>query len=107
MFRTPTGQTGTDAYAYEAAQIENSLRDLNARAARLAEAMAQELADDVVVLIAIPSQRYPDATMPADHEGLQRMLPMMGIAADAHMLGEYARALADPTYVVRSDLERG
>ena len=30
-FRTPTGQTGMDAYVYEAAQISNVQRELNAR----------------------------------------------------------------------------
>lgn len=45
MFTTPTGQTGRDAYKYEAQQIANLLRELDARATRLAKAMADENPD--------------------------------------------------------------
>lgn len=34
-FTTPTGQTGKDAYVYEAAQIANAQRELDARMKRL------------------------------------------------------------------------
>lgn len=41
-FRTPTGQTGPDAYEYEAAQIANAQRDLDARFHKLLEAAHSE-----------------------------------------------------------------
>lgn len=34
-FRTPTGQTGPDAYVFEAAQIANAQRELDERFQRL------------------------------------------------------------------------
>jgi hypothetical protein len=100
MFRTPTGQTGRDAYVYEAAQIANALRELNARAARLAEAMAAELAPDASCRVSIASESYPDATLNCDRDGLARVLPMLGTAAEAQALAEFARAIADPAHVV-------
>jgi hypothetical protein len=45
MFRTPTGQTGTDAYVYEAAQIANAQRELDARMQDLLTAMHTEQPD--------------------------------------------------------------
>jgi len=42
MFRTPTGQTGTDAYVFEAAQIANAQRELDARFTRLRAVIAEE-----------------------------------------------------------------
>jgi hypothetical protein len=42
-FRTATGQTGRDAYIFEASAIANSLRDLNECMARLSAAMLDEL----------------------------------------------------------------
>lgn len=45
MFRTPTGQTGQDAYIYEAAQIMNAQRDLNTRFHRLIETVRKEAPD--------------------------------------------------------------
>jgi hypothetical protein len=101
-FRTATGQTGPDAYVYEAAQIRNLQRELDARTRRLAEAMVAELPADARVLVSIASQRYPDAVTEADRGALVRMLPLIGgAAANADWLLEYARGLGDPTYVVR------
>ena len=99
-FRTPTGQTGTDAYVYEAAQIKNALRELNARAARLAAAMVDELPEGASCLVSIASENYPDATTTCDREGLTRVLPMLGIAADAELLGDYAKGIGRPGHVV-------
>lgn len=42
-FRTPSGQTGRDAYRYEAAQIRNLQRELDDRALALAAAMEEEI----------------------------------------------------------------
>ena len=42
MFCTPTGQTGLDAYIYEAAQIANAQRELNARMLHLRQTVAEE-----------------------------------------------------------------
>lgn len=42
QFRTPTGQTGKDAYSYEAAAIANEQRELNARFRRLVDAVREE-----------------------------------------------------------------
>jgi hypothetical protein len=100
-FRSPTGQIGPDAYRYEACQITNALRELDRRAMRLAAIMADELPADATARVSIASDRFPDATMTADRDSLVRMLPMLGSATDAYMLGEYARALASPEYVVR------
>lgn len=44
-FRTATGQTGRDAYLFEAAAIANSQRELDARMERLTDAMVNEDAD--------------------------------------------------------------
>lgn len=41
-FTTPTGQTGRDAYSYEAAAIANAQRELDARFRRLLEAAHRE-----------------------------------------------------------------
>jgi hypothetical protein len=41
-FRTSTGQTGLDAYVFEAAAIANSKRELDARFRRLRENVAEE-----------------------------------------------------------------
>jgi hypothetical protein len=43
MFRTASGQTGYDAYQYEAAQIANAQRDLNERFTRLVQIMHDEV----------------------------------------------------------------
>jgi hypothetical protein len=41
-FRTPTGQTGPDAYQYEAAAIANAQRELDNRFHRLIDAVRSE-----------------------------------------------------------------
>ena len=100
-FRTPTGQTGTDAYIYEAAQIQNHLRELNARAHDLAEAMATELPADASGRWGIASANYPDAYTTFDRESLGRVLREHIIgASDAVLLERIARGLADPEYVI-------
>lgn len=101
MFRTRTGQTGPDAYQNEAAAIANAQRELDAQAARLATVMVEELPEDVTVLMGIPSTRFPDATVPADRAALALIIKMNGTAGDARYLGEIARALRDPAYVIR------
>jgi hypothetical protein len=104
MFRTATGQTSTDAYVYEAAQIANSLRELNRRAERLAAAIVDELPADASCNVSIASERFPDATTTADRDSLTRILPMLGNAANAEMLADYARGIARPDHVVKNDL---
>jgi hypothetical protein len=42
QFRTATGQTGRDAYEFEAAQILNARRELDARVERLLRVMHEE-----------------------------------------------------------------
>ncbi len=100
MFRTPSGQTGSDAYAYEAAQIANSLRELNARASRLSQAMAEEIPAGVEIRISIATQRFPDAFLVTQQPSLGRMLAINSSARDAEYLGEIAHAIAHPEYVV-------
>lgn len=41
-FRTRSGQTGTDAYIYEASQIANCQRELDERMRRLCEVIHEE-----------------------------------------------------------------
>jgi hypothetical protein len=94
MFRTPTGQTSTDAYIYEAAQISNHLRELNARAARLVDAMIDEMPADASCLVSIASEQYPDATRTADRDALVSMLQLNTTAADAKLLAQFARGIA-------------
>lgn len=105
-FRTPTGQTGADAYIYEAAQIQNALRELDKRAHDLAEAMATELPADASGRWGIASERYPDAYRTFDRESLARVLRehIVG-ASDAVLLERIARGLADPEYVIDSRSE--
>lgn len=43
MFRTPTGQTGKDAYVFEAAAIANEMRELTARFQALREVVLEEM----------------------------------------------------------------
>lgn len=100
-FRTPTGQTGPDAYLYEAAQIINTLRDLDERTRRLAAAMAAELPADLELRWPIPSAQYPDATTPVDRAGMARVLEHATRATDARQLAEYARAMTRPDHVIR------
>jgi hypothetical protein len=65
-FRTRTGQTGRAAYVNELAAIQNAQRELDARAARLADAIATEMAGDTRTYpMPIPSEGSPDATIPA------------------------------------------
>lgn len=45
MFRTATGQTGLDAYLFEAAAIANAQRELDARMGRLMDAITEENPD--------------------------------------------------------------
>lgn len=104
-FRTRTGQTGTDAYLYEAAQIANELRELNARAARLAAAMVAELPADASCNVSIASDRFPDATRPIDRDGLARVLPMFGEASYMPQLASYARAIGDSDHVADNRAE--
>ncbi len=101
MFRTHTGQTGTDAYQYEAAAIVNALRELDARAAALASVMVAELPADASVSVSIASDRFPEATMDNDRDGIARVLPMLGAASSASVILDYARALADPSHIVK------
>lgn len=42
MFTTATGQTGVDAYVFEAAQIANAQRELDHRFRRLREVVKKE-----------------------------------------------------------------
>ena len=71
MFRTHTGQIGKDAYLYELAQIRNARRELLARERRLAAILTDELLGAPDVRKPIPSERFPDATVPcaAMHAG--------------------------------------
>jgi hypothetical protein len=45
MFRTVTGQTGKDAYIYEAAAIANAQRELNTRMKKLVDTIKEEAPD--------------------------------------------------------------
>lgn len=69
-FRTPTGQTGMDAYIFELAQIENARRELDARILRLTEAIARELPEDAEGSMSIATDKFPDAAIPLDRDGI-------------------------------------
>lgn len=104
MYRSPTGQTGPDAYIYEATAIKNALRDLNARAKRLAEIMVAELPEDYRGKMSIASERFPDATTDIDRVGITRMLEFDGTAANAQWLIDYAQSIRNPEHVIRHDV---
>lgn len=75
-FRTATGQTGTDAYKFELAQIANAKRDLDARMARLQEAMAAELPETATYKMSIATERFPDAFLVADAQTIRAQVTM-------------------------------
>lgn len=101
MFRTPTGQTGNDAYRFEAAQIADAQRELDARRDRLAAVMVAELAADAAAKVSIATERFPDAFLTHDAESLAKVLPM--VADCRGDLGIYARAMGDPSYVISNE----
>jgi len=78
MFRTPTGQTGKDAYTFEMAAILNAQRELNLRFVRLCNTIAEELPEDASYEHPIPSDKFPDATTTCPREGMVSMLEMLG-----------------------------
>lgn len=80
MFRTPTGQTGFDAYAYELAQIENARRELDARMVRLTEVIAAELPPDATGSMSIASEQFPDAAIPVDRDGIVSQITFHPVA---------------------------
>jgi hypothetical protein len=73
MFRTPTGQTGRDAYRYELAQVENAQRALDERMARLCAAMDAELGDD-----ATSGREFGGRVRTVDRVFITRVLAMCG-----------------------------
>src|SRR4051794_27029894 len=84
-FTTPTGTTGRDAYIYEAAQIANAQRELDARMARLRTAIAREVPasetasitlhdDGSGPLLPVSIVRYASATLARDIERLIALL---------------------------------
>lgn len=101
MFRTATGQTGPDAYMYEASQILNCQRELDGRAARLARVMADELPESVSVKWAMPSAAHPDFFHEWDErDALAKVLIMNGSGRDAKALLDIARALANSDHII-------
>ena len=102
MFRTSTGNTGPTAYVYEAAQIQNCLRELNARAARLAAAMAAELQSTDQITCSIATDDHPDATvtLTTAYDSLGKYIRAHHFASDADHLGRIARALMYDDYVI-------
>jgi hypothetical protein len=70
-FRTATGQTGIDAYIYEATQIANAQRDLNRRMLRLANTIKAEQSA-LPYRHSIATERFPDAESTGD---LMLLLP--------------------------------
>jgi hypothetical protein len=105
QFRSATGQTGTDAYQYEATGIANALRDLNARQSRLIDVILRELSDDASVNFSIASERFPDACITADGDGLRRLLNLQRQASDAKYVSEIVRGISNPTVVVKDPLD--
>ena len=100
---TATGQTGTDAYANELAQIANAQRDLDERMANLVRIISEELPADVVTRHSIATDSFPDAFIEADRDSLRKQLAMTG-ASDTfthETVGEIIKALADPSYAAR------
>ncbi len=92
MFRTSSGNTGLTAYRYEAQQIANAQRELDERAARLAQAIADELPADATALISLASKRYPDATRTADRETIQKMITFYTPASEVASILDMALA---------------
>lgn len=76
MFRTPTGQTGKDAYSYELAAIANTKRELDSRFVRLLTAMKEELPESAEYDQSIASERFPHAILTADKDTIVKQLSM-------------------------------
>lgn len=72
QFRTPTGQTGRNAYVYELAAIQNERRDLDARMKRLTDAMAAELPESATYTHKM-NETY---SVTADIDAIRAILPM-------------------------------
>ena len=76
MFRTQTGQTGKDAYSYTMQALLNEQRELNLRFVKLMDTISEELPEDASYDMPIPSDKFPDATLPCDREGMVKQLAM-------------------------------
>jgi hypothetical protein len=91
-FRTPTGQTGIDAYTYEPAQIENARRELLARFDRLRQIIADELPAAARGSVSIASEAFPDARHDIDRASLVGQLTFAGLTLDTWSI-DYVREL--------------
>lgn len=76
MFRTPTGQTGKDAYVYELAAIANEKRELDKRFLRLLTIMKTELPESAEYDMSIATEEFPEAFLTADKDTIVRQLSM-------------------------------
>ena len=101
IFRTVSGQTGPTAWEYEAAQIANAQRELDARAARLSDIMQREVPEDACVKFSIATPRFPEAVTYGDAESVRNMLNIIRLARDGEYLARIARGVRDPEFVVK------
>ena len=85
--RTPTGQTGRDAYIYELAGMANKLHALKREWHALCEAIAADIPQDATSVIPIPSDVFPDATLPIDAGQIQAQISFSGQMLDVSMIG--------------------
>jgi hypothetical protein len=63
-----------DAYHFELAQLANRHRELLADFRALGELIASELPEGTTGELPIPSDQFPDATLPIDRDGLASQL---------------------------------
>lgn len=94
MFRTQTGQTGRSAYIYELTRMANKLAAVEREFAATCQAISDDLAPDLTLEVPIPSEQFPDATMPADTDYLKAILGMSTIR-DANDLSELFARIKD------------
>jgi hypothetical protein len=91
-YRTISGQTGRDAYVFELAQMSNKLRELKTQWQQLCETIADDLPEGTTGKLPIPSDKFPDATLPLDRDALISQISFAGQSLD---LIEDVRTLID------------
>lgn len=77
-FTTPSGQTGKDAYVFEAQAIANAQRDLDARMRRLCQAIHTESPE----LLYSPSDYHPVLGVTADRS--RQLLAYLSLTPDQY-----------------------
>lgn len=89
-FRTPTGQTGKDAYVYEITRIRNAQRDLDTQLRNLLANITDELPEDATYEMSIATAKFPDATSTCDRDCIIGQLQII-----ANSIGHHEQQMAD------------